>query len=283
MIVTLGADSHVRPVLTRGEAVKRSIVTVLVAIASFAIPASASAHVVTKAEVTCTGITVSWTNFPGGPFDMNIPFQDQANGKDVPSPYVVAHLSGSSGTKFIAAPAAAGVTFRKALATWTVDGGGSASASAVVSCGETPKPPPPPTGTTVTVTVPVQTVTVTKTVTTPGATTPGVTTPGATTPGQTVTVTKTVALPAPPAQTVTVAGPAVPGPTVTVTTPGATRTIIKHKTRTVIRYRNRRVIVNCGLRGWNGSYSMPPGGKPGPIVATCAQGKQGTLGAGVTG
>lgn len=258
---------------------KRSILSVLVAaIAFFAITASASAHVVTVAsgDLTCTGVTVGWTSFPSGPFDLNLAFQDQINGKDVASPYIVAHLSGPSGSKFIPAPAASGVTFRKLTGTWTPDGGGSFTVSAWVKCA-TEMPPPPPTGTTVTVTTPGRTVTTPgETVTTPGqtTTTPGVTTPGSTTPGQTTTVTNTITVTT-PAVTVTMPG---------VTTPGATRTIIKRgkPPKPKIIYRNSSVKVICP-KGWNGSYTLPIGHPGKPIVARCSQGKQGTKGAGVTG
>lgn len=253
---------------------KRSILSALVVVAFLAITGSASAHVVTVAQgdLTCTGVTVSWDKFPGGPFDLTAVFQDQAGGKAVASPYVVAHLSGSTGTARIEAPAAVGVTFRKLLGTWTADGGGSVTVSATVKCCKPVTPPPPPIPTT-TVTTPGQTVT------TPGST---VTIPGATT-GQTVTVTQTQTVTVPGA-TVTVTTPGLtttvttPGPTVTVTTPGpAGRTIVKHaKPRFV--YRRGAIRVVCP-KGYSGSYSF---GKKGKITATCSAGQR-VRGVGVTG
>lgn len=264
-----------RPKSNWGSLVKRSIKTMLVAgLAFFALTASASAHNVTvTGGVTCEGITVNWSHFPNGPFDLVVAFQDQAKGKVVTSPYIVVHLSGASGTKFIPAPAANGVDYRKALATWTADGGGSIGvANSVKSCNCKPKPPT----TTTTPTVP------TTTVTTPGQT---VTTPGSTTttPGQTVTVTKTVtvATPAPPAQTVTVTTPAPPAPpavTVTVTTPG--KTITKTKVKLVTK--NGPIKVICP-KGENGSFSLPVGKKNGLPVARCTKGHSNVRGAGVTG
>lgn len=245
---------------TKGETMRRSILTMVVAaVAFFALVGSASAHVA-QGAVVCQGVTVSWAHFPGGPFDMNLAFADQAGGKAVASPYVVVHLNGASGTQFIAAPAANGVTFRKVVGTWTADGGGSFTATATVkpcNCKPTTTTPTTTTtttpGQTVTVTTPGQTVTVVKTVTTPGSTVT-VTTPG-------------------PTNTVTVAGP-----TVTTTTPGAV--VIKRKTKTVVRWRNRAIIVRCPP-GWNGSYLMPMNPKK-PIVTHCGR-HVGVEGAGVTG
>lgn len=241
---------------------KRSILTMLVTVAALcAMTVSAQAHVGSITRIGCDGFTFGWTNFQVGPFDVNFAVQDQANGKAVTSPFVIAYLSGVSGSKFISAPAAPGVDFRKVTATWTVDHGGSASASAYVKCST-----PPPV--TTTVTTPGKTTTVTG----PGST---VTTPGSnvTTPAQTVTVT----VPG-PTNTVTVT---VPGPTTTVTTPGATRTkiVIRHKTKIV--YRTPKISVKCPP-GWNGSYSVGIGKKGLPVTTRCSQGK-GVLGAGVTG
>lgn len=251
--------------------------TMLVAVvAFFAISASASAHVVTVASggLVCTGVTVNWAQFPGTPFDLNIAFQDQINGKAVASPYVVAHLSGVSGSKFIPAPAANGVTLRKVTITWTVDGGGSVTSTAMVKpCNCKPVTPPPPT--TNTVTTPGQTVTVT----TPGST--------VTVPGPTVTVTKTVTTPGPtvtvttPGPTTTVTVPVnVPGPTITVAGPTTTTTIekpgkptVKRITRTKIVYRPLPVTVKCP-KGYVGTSVFPINkanklisGKP--ILAVC--------------
>lgn len=258
---------------------KRSIPTMLVAVvAFFAITASASAHVVTVASggVTCQGVTVNWAHFPGTPFDMTLAFQDQAGGKAVASPYVVAHLSGASGSQFIPAIATNGVTLRKVLITWTADGGGSTTATATVkSCNC--KPPTPPTTSTTTVTTPGQTTTVT--------------TPGTTTPGQTVTVTKTVTTPG-ATVTVTTPGPTVtvPGPTVTVTTPGTatpgpTRTIIKRKTKIV--YRPLPVVTHCP-KGEVGTSVYPINKKnkliPGkPIISVCKKVPHSVEATGVTG
>jgi hypothetical protein len=204
---------------------------------------------------------------------VNIAFEDQANGKNVPSPFAVATLNDASGTLTVVAPAAVGVTFRKVLITWTADGGGSTTASAYVNCCKPPKTPPPtttPTGTTQTVTV----TTPGQTTTTPGQTVT-VTTPGqtVTTPGQTTTVTT-------PGATVTVT---VPGQTTTVTTPGATRIVVRHKTKTkvVVRYR-KAVIVHCPP-GYSGSASVPIGNTKGkPIVTRCVK-RTHVKGVGVTG
>jgi hypothetical protein len=252
-----------------GNLVKGTIRTILVAcVALFAIVGTASAHVGAITGLDCTGATFHWTSFPGGSFTANAAFTDTPASS---SPYVVLHLSGTSGSTNIAAPAEAGVTKRSLIVTWTVDGGGSTSATAYVDC---PKPTPPPV---ITVTVPGQTVTVT----TPGVTTPGqtvttpgstvtVTTPGITTPGQTVTTTT-------PAQTVTVTAPA---QTVTVKVPGPVRTRIVHKTKIV--YRRPKITVKCPP-GWAGSYSVSIGKKGLPVTTRCSQGKQGLRGAGVTG
>lgn len=268
---------------------KRSILSALVVAAFLAITGSASAHVVTKADVTCTGVTVSWTSFPGGSFDMNLAFQDQIGSKAVGSPYVVAHLSGASGTQFIPAAAANGVTFRKVTGTWTVDGGGSFTATATVkSCNCKPTTT---TTTTTTATTPTQTVTVT----TPGVT---VTVPGTpvTTPGPTTTVVRTVTTPPPaavtvmvPGPTTTVAGPTmtVAGPTTTTVIPGKGKTIIRRITRTKTVYRPLPVNVKCP-KGFVGSSVFPinkankliPGK---PVLVVCKRVPHSVQDIGVTG
>lgn len=250
---------------------KRTALTLLVALVGLlAVAGTASAHVISSLVPDCSGAQVAWTGFPGGPFDLNLAFQDQVAGKAVGSPFVVAHLSGASGSKFVSAPAAEGVTFRKVTATWTADGGGSSTASAYVHC-----PGPPPT-TTVTVTTPGQTVTL----------------PGTTTPGQTVTVTRTVTTPAVtvtgPAMTLTTGAPTVTvtGPTVTVTTPGSTRIVIRHsKPKVIVRWRTPVGVVHCPP-GFSGSVAWPTDKKGRPIlgrfITHCKAGQR-LKGAGVTG
>lgn len=258
---------------------KRHLIAALTAaIALCAVAAPASAHVVTVAQggLTCTGITVKWTSFPGGPFNLNLAFQDQVGSMLVKSPYIVAGLTGASGSQALSAPAGSGVTYRKVTITWSVDGGGSTMATATVKCPTTPPINTTTTGTTSTTTTPMPVQTVTITTTVPG-------------PATTVTVTA-------PGKTTTVAGPVttVTGPTTTVTSPGvtkagATRTIIRYRTkvRTKITYRALPVTVKCP-KGYAGSSVFPinkanklmPGK---PILAVCKRIPHSVQDTGVTG
>lgn len=120
----------------------KRLIAVLVAAAAFAVPAVASAHIITNSSLSCNQLDVSYEYF-SSTSRVPITLNWMIGGKSIGTQVV--QTSGSSGTITVSPPdvsAYQGLTF-SVTGTWTYDGGGSFSDSVVAYCSSTQGPPGP--------------------------------------------------------------------------------------------------------------------------------------------